>query len=118
MEGYGNDDNPVSKCSCNGWAAQTETSRWTASTTLIPNQRPKISIVGKSKLGFSYNANYGGIPPTFVFFCSILNYQVKCRQYHGSLKLDNSNQTLQQTAENILNARSHMIAKEQEENFF
>ena len=74
----------------------------------IPNQRQKISHVGKSKLlDFSYNANYGGIPPTPYIFLYTLNlYLVKCRQHPRiGFWLDNSNQTPQQTAENILNAR-------------
>ena len=52
----------------------------------IRTKDQKISIVGKSKLfGFSYNANYGGIPPTPYIFLYTLNlYLVKCRQHHGS----------------------------------
>lgn len=52
----------------------------------IPNQRPKDKHCGKIQtFGFSYNANYGGIPPTPYIFLYTLNlYLVKCRQHHGS----------------------------------
>ncbi len=53
--------------------------------TSIPNQRPKISIVGKSKLLDFPTMPTSGIPPTPYIFLYTLNlYLVKCRQHHGS----------------------------------
>ena len=74
-----------------------------------PNQRPKDKHVEKiSTFGFSYNAEYGGIPPTpYIFLSVYIEFVFSKMQTTPRIGfwLDNSSQTPQQTAENILNAR-------------
>ena len=75
----------------------------------IPNQRPKDKHCGKIKtFGFSYNADYGGIPPTpYIFLSVYIEFVFSKMQTTPRIGfwLDNSNQTPQQTVETILNVR-------------